>query len=271
MKHSNPCIFCGEKRGLSKEHFWPLWLASFLPSQQENGNISEFYSSEFKQPARLQRRSERQGAVNTKKVRVVCAPCNNEWMSDLENKTKPIILGLLSRSCTKLDNDAAAHVALWVAVKSIVSEHMNKSTALTTVRDRELLYKDREIPNYFRIFIGYHSSSTHAALQRHSTTVSRTFAGPSPSLGPGINRNIQTTTFLVGSLCIYVPAARVNDFDISILDPPHNMAMLWPRPSTEIDLSAFPTLDLLNITRVSKTLDRLIANPRVVYGGPNPP
>ena len=37
----------------------------------------------------------RQGGAITKKLRVVCETCNNEWMSEIEDRVKPILAPLI--------------------------------------------------------------------------------------------------------------------------------------------------------------------------------
>lgn len=270
MKQPKTCIFCNKRGGISKEHFWPEWLAPYLPRVEPNLYVTEFHSAEGKQRRQLKQRSERQGPVNSKTIRVVCATCNNGWMSILESEAKPIILGLLDRSNTALSNESLKTLAIWVAVKSIIGEHAAKGTALTTQADRYALFRDRVIPNYFRIFIAYHSLQTQAAYYRHSTTVSTTMHGPNPSLPNGISRNIQSTTFLVGSVCIFVAAVRAVGFISTVLDPRPTMHKLWPDPVSNFDLTTLQPLDTDEIAVVEGTLDRLVSHSNVRYGGPLP-
>lgn len=270
MKHPKTCIFCGNRGSISKEHFWPEWLAPHLAPAHPNSHVTEFRSAEGKQPPRLERRSERPGAVNTKKIRVVCATCNTGWMSALESKVKPVFLALLEGSNTTLSSQGAANVALWVTVKSIVGEHATESTALTTPADRLAVLKSQLIPDYFRIFVALHSLETQTAYYRQSTTVSKTMRGPDPPLPSKIFRNIQATTFLVGPVCIYVTAARVAGFSGAVLDPVPKMHRLWPDSLPNIELAALRPLAASDVSAICRSLDRLVADPRVKYGGPLP-
>lgn len=268
MNQSRSCIFCGALTGLSKEHFWPEWLAPHLPPAVPNSHISELHSAEGKQRRSLERRSERPGGVHTKKIRAVCSTCNNGWMSALESKAKPVILSLINRSGVVVTESAAKDLALWITVKAIVGEHATSKAALTTEADRALVFKLQQVPSYFRIFVAYHDLDAKVAYFRHSTTVSRSPRGPTPPLPVGISRNIQTVTFLVGSLCIYVTAARVSDFDQSELDPTVPMHRLWPRPvAGTIDSGEVKSLTREQVAVLGGALDRLIAHPRVVYAG----
>jgi len=270
MKKQRTCIFCSKKGGISKEHFWPEWLGQYLPKSSEDRNISELHAAEGKAPKRLQNRTERQGNVITKKIRVVCRECNNGWMSVLEEKVKPIIASLLGGHSCKLNKEQINDLSLWAAVKAIVGEHAEGRMALTPSADRYLLYKDHTIPEYFRIFAGVHSSETKTAYIRHSTTISLTMDGPDPPLPPDIRRNIQTVDFLVGPLLLHVVAVRVAGLNIDELFSSSVLARLWPPSLEEIDLFSLKRIDDVGLGIIASQLDKLISSPMVRYGGPLP-
>lgn len=271
MKSPKTCIFCACRGKISKEHFWPEWLALHIPVAEPYAHINEFHTAEGKMPAKLERRSERQGGVNTKKIRAVCVNCNNRWMSSLESKVKPTLLDLFGSHDGELTPEAAQTLALWIAVKSIVAEHAAPGTTLTPASDRNAVFRTHAIPNYFQIYIGYHTLQTQAAYHRQSTTVSLSLRGPDPPLTLECTRNIQATLFLVGPLCIYLAAARVAGFDFTTLAPPYPMLMLFPQVPLETRLRSFPPLGTIEMFMVGKSLDRLIAHPNTKYGGPLPP
>jgi hypothetical protein len=214
---------------------------------------------------------ERQGSVTTKKIRVVCKNCNNGWMSRLEESAKMIMRPVLEGHSYTLAKTEIQTLACWVAVKTIVGEHAEGQMALTPAADRFLLHESHRIPEYFRIFVGTHISDTKAAYVRHSTTVSRTMDGPNPPLPPGVRRNIQTVTFLVGPLLFHTIAARVADFSIDEVFVLRSLAKLWPVPSEDVDLSLLPVIDDHGLSGIAGQLDMLIASPRVLYGGPLQP
>ncbi|HEX8155861.1 MAG TPA: hypothetical protein VF526_00635, partial [Solirubrobacteraceae bacterium] len=79
-----PCIFCGSVGKLSKEHVVPRWVGSAFPSSEreilhrfawvsgEPESHSPISGVDFDAPP------------FTWQARVVCAECNNGWMSSLE-------------------------------------------------------------------------------------------------------------------------------------------------------------------------------------------
>src|SRR5208337_1074826 len=85
------CMFC-DSRASTREDAWPLWLVRMFPGSVEVSVEAEREGNVLK-PWRQ--------CGHFAKVKFACGPCNNGWMSDLENEAKPIILSLLS-------NDVAA-------------------------------------------------------------------------------------------------------------------------------------------------------------------
>lgn len=84
------CGFCGAV-GVSKEHLWAGWLAATVLESRAPTRDKTF-----------QTQIERGGAIKTfpnrdleLTVKMPCEPCNNGWMSDLENDVavKPTAFG----------------------------------------------------------------------------------------------------------------------------------------------------------------------------------
>jgi len=258
MKRPKTCLFCGTRANISKEHIWPEWLAPQLEPAEADSHITEFHSGEGKQPPQLVRRTEKQGPVHTKKVRAVCAPCNNGWMSVLESEVKPILVALIEQPKPTLTSAAATSLSRWVAVKAIVAEHAVEGTALTPYEDRSALRTLRAVPPYFRIFVAKHSLATQTAYYRQATTVSTSMRGPDPPLPPHIRRNIQAIALVVGSVCFYISAARVSGLAVEVLDPVHKMHRIWPDPTSTEDLTSLGVLRQPEIYAISRSLDRLV-------------
>lgn len=270
MKAQRTCIFCGNKGGISKEHFWPDWLGQYFTKTASDGNISELHIAEGLLPKVLQFRRQRQGSVLTKKIRVVCKSCNNGWMSALEKKVKPILVAGIRGHSLELSQAQLAELAHWACVKAIVGEHAEGEMALTPSEDRFLFFRQSKIPDYFRIYIGRHSALTQLAYLRHSTTVSRTMAGPNPPLPSGISRNIQSITFLVGPVFFHVLSSRVNDFDLDGVIKYSQVERLWPHPTAPINIGSLAVVHSKNLLSLTNSLDQLLALPGVKYGGPLP-
>lgn len=265
MASQQTCIFCDLPGKLSKEHFWPEWLAPHIRELRPNGYISEWHESTGKGPTKLVKRSEKQGSVINKRFRVVCIKCNNGWMSKLEESVKPILLSMLCGSAPNLTGEELHRLAVWISLKSMVSEHNGNGSLLTPPEDRHLLYSKAIIPPYYRIFLGFQSSETKAAFRRHSTAISRFLSPPTPPLPPGITRNLQTVSFITGRLFIHLIAARVTGFDVDEVFKIPSMARIWPSGTPSPSLESLHPIDDVEIMRIAGQIDILTQLPSVVH------
>jgi len=96
------CVFCQQDKTLTLEHVLPNWLSNLYPkntivSNQFTGGTNKLWLSKIFQH----------------KAKIVCASCNNEWMSDLEAKTQPIIRKMVSLNKILLDKKSQDTLAFW--------------------------------------------------------------------------------------------------------------------------------------------------------------
>src|SRR5512140_689004 len=89
------CIFCGD-RASTKEDAWPLWLVRKYPDPV---GVEVEAHRRSDPPKQWRQRG------HFAKVRFVCQPCNNGWMSLLEEQAKPIIERLMANSEERLDGE----------------------------------------------------------------------------------------------------------------------------------------------------------------------
>lgn len=117
------CLFC-PRTADSKEHVWSDWILEDLkpaePIRVKIGKHTEVYKDD---PAVL--------------VNCVCQPCNNGWMSDLENESKPFIYPMLHGSGITLSPAAQKLLTRWAVLKTMVIDSINrKRTPFYTSEER---------------------------------------------------------------------------------------------------------------------------------------
>lgn len=109
------CLFCARGAN-SREDAWPRWI-----------------TDQFKCDRPIQLDAERQG-IPLKPwhvyqpelvVRAVCEHCNNGWMSQLENRAKPILQPLLEGRRCGLDIADQTTIALWTLKTAMVLEGLD--------------------------------------------------------------------------------------------------------------------------------------------------
>lgn len=249
---------------MSKEHLWSSWLKDHISSEIHTSYFDHLYTSTGKSIPQKSRSSKRQGDLITKKVRVVCKKCNNGWMSKLEERVKPILIPLLTADSSSVQKEDLSTLIEWIVMKILVSEHDEGGTQVTPVNERHEFYKNRTIPNFFRLYISTHNSDINADFSRDSTLMSQTKRIPKPPLNK-LQRNIQVTSFTCGKLFILAFVPRLDDFD-SIIEFKHSpMVEIWPNIQGEI---SWPTKELLSQAEMSmfkNFLQQIVQNKNTIY------
>jgi hypothetical protein len=88
------CIFCGG-RPLTREHIWPDWFRAHLPRTLPFYHSGRIVLNEDNTKTHSSKKTS--GDPKSRKLRIVCNKCNNEWMSGVQNAAKPILIPLLRR------------------------------------------------------------------------------------------------------------------------------------------------------------------------------
>jgi hypothetical protein len=158
-KPPRQCVFCGG-RPLTLEHVMPQWLTAFM-------GISS--SITLTSDGRLVRRSPKLDI----KVRAVCRPCNNGWLSALEDEFRarcgPAILGMR----TALDQQAQTVAATWAVKTALLLElalrYSDKKKAYAPPSHFHYLFRNRTAPpnGDARVWVGfYDAQQTHIGWHR---------------------------------------------------------------------------------------------------------
>jgi hypothetical protein len=143
---SETCIYCGKEAG-SEEHVFPQWLR-----ERFKGAGTLEHKVNINEPVRLMRRIQDVRIT----VRSVCKKCNNGWMSNLQNKAKPIIEGLLDETNTTLSLEDARTLTSWAVMTVMCMETRNERPFwLYRELDRTLFYASKEIPKNTEVWIAY--------------------------------------------------------------------------------------------------------------------
>lgn len=257
------CIFCGEEGKLSKEHLWPDWLGKMY---LRTGDEKHTFGSQSSADKTLVRDGvyERPGHLFSLKIKVVCQTCNNGWMSQVENDTKPILLNLINGQKFKITKAEIEALAFWVALKVVTAEFAEKKESLyvTPFEERQEMMNKRKIPSFFNIFVSGHSIGHNSAWLRNSWTMAFSPKGPTPAM-EGRHRNAQSIAFVVGPIFFYVlnvrllgfiPEQHFNFGNLKKIWPSKMTFLRWPqKPLTklETDVLAYMALDLIESDTVN--------------------
>ncbi|MBB5157426.1 hypothetical protein [Saccharopolyspora phatthalungensis] len=138
-------MFCDAPGRLTQEHIFGDWLRKL--------GYNGVGLREIGDPPIVQR-----GGVFSKKLQIVCASCNNGWMSRLEQDAKPLLIHLFrshGRSIP-LEEDAQLTLARWAFKTAVVCAYADKNQQVEPFpkEHRREFYENDQPPNQAWIRIG---------------------------------------------------------------------------------------------------------------------
>lgn len=233
------CIFCGGTP-ISKEHVWPLWMRSYLPKGQFYQVIR---SSDLVTPGYQWRPGplNRKGDGRSQKLRVVCTPCNNNWMSELQKRTKPILLPLIVQETNEIDTHNQELLAAWTAMFTMVYEtcYPEKERIPTTGDQRNALKSEQRPPKFWAFWCAGHDAA--------SAPVNHTGFGGARRLSVSNTVEISKgalTTCGIGGICLAIlstnTASAFEEFSqlIPVLVERAGFVRFWPSPGSSLNIRA---------------------------------
>lgn len=248
------CIFCGLRKPGSREHVIPRWVRDCF-------NIQSEVTIEV---AAVQVR--RWPNLYVKLDRMVCADCNNGWMSDLEQKVRPFLGPMLvNQHSVDLDTDQQRDLARWAIVKtsllelSIRQQHPGRRTKLGyTPSGPELawLHANPDPPPRSRVWLGAFDAQGEITV----STMSMQFSTPGASGETGPLPS-HVTTMTVGYVLLqaftidYVLADAHAVPQFQSAPPPHLAAALpriWPAGQPVVHWPPNPYVDQASLDRVRR-------------------
>lgn len=237
-----------------------------LPSSPEHGEFSI-----NRHPVRgnnVTRDASRPADILTKKIRAVCAPCNNGWMNRLEGKAKVPLTQMVQGFRTPLSIHEQLSVAQWIALKVMVAEH-SVDYPVTPFSARKAFMDSGQIPSCYRIYVGQ-PATAKIGLIRNTITVSLP-GEPAPILDK-VSGNLQQTCFGLGYVFAVVNASFADGFNLEdSVDLGDFYSMrLWPLLYPFLSWPRTPLLSTSDIGFIAGGIARLKESGHVAWGGDLP-
>jgi len=179
-------------------------------------------------PSERYRVKVRQGHASTTKVRVVCRPCNNGWMSRLESDAKPALTSLLDGTPITLNLSQQAIVTHWVVMKLMVSEWINRKIMFSG--GERFAFKDRrELPHPLGITLLMHDDEEWKC-NYYAVSLTVSFDRTATA------QNTKVFSFGVGRAFFNILYSRVRGMSVdNNIGPPHfdlhpsqGRVLVWP-------------------------------------------
>jgi hypothetical protein len=215
----------------------------------------------------------RQGTANTKTLKTVCKNCNTGWMSGLESDVQPFLTPLIVGDRILLDLRACQTIAEWVTMKVLVAEHNSfKNHPADPIFDqtiRSSFMQSRVVPGGFRIWIAVQNSAKWVTgFYRFATGLGFTTAWPPPPSPPDRPKTVQSVTWGIGKLLIYVQAFTDPDlYNRLSLNPKGPFSRLWPFAS-DIAWPLRYYLPTDSIDRLARALDEFVMSDAITRTAP---
>jgi hypothetical protein len=114
------CLACGETSSpASREHVFARWLLKELELLDDPIALYRAFADGSSKQERVPIK------LDAFKLKRVCAPCNNGWMSQLETIAKPVLLGLIKgdKTLNSLDEEERRILAKWAGKTAIIESY----------------------------------------------------------------------------------------------------------------------------------------------------
>lgn len=198
--------------------------------------------------ATIKKERQRQGAIFTQQLRIVCgegsrhavAKCNNTWMGVIENNARPHLTNLIEGRECALKWPAQLAVASWIAVKAIVAEYTFLPNVSISEKERRFVWKNKRPPGHWNIWIGKYLGSAwkpanfmHRSFRADWVPPEMEAATPRSVISEagGVTMNTQSTSIAIGELFIQVHSSALPTFQTSFGGIfTEKLQQLWPPP-----------------------------------------
>jgi hypothetical protein len=244
------CIYCGGSP-TTREHIWADWLREYIPKTQLSHTAAEsIINPDFTVEETRKRWG---GDPRSRRLRIVCGPCNHHWMSDLQTAVKPTLIPLIEGKGAFLSKEAQQTLAAWSAMTMICAEYFYPHRATTAVTARRWLFKHKLAPREFRIWVGNYERKSWIGHWVHNSmriTENERIEGWAIHSDGTPRANTQTVTLVVGRLFIHAfncpfpeileSKKLVKPIEDSLVQiwPPRHSFLTWPPTTTLGDAQA---------------------------------
>lgn len=245
-------MFCG-KFGKSGEHVFAKWLRELFPRDQNTTHtFGVINPSSILRVANV-RNYRKPGHTGSRKIKDVCAECNNVWLSQIEESTKGILTPLIKGDHINLTPDLQATLATWAAKTAMTAERLRPRENGVRQSERTFLMHNLRPPAAWAVWIISYNGSRWANLAIAQKRGDLQFT---PIRRPGIKANyIQATTWAMGRVGFLVLASDVKDIPEAFARfDGRGFFRIWPAvPRTLM----FPAIDALDDAAMNDVADIL--------------
>lgn len=152
----------------------------------------------------------RKGDMRAQKLKVACVSCNTGWMSQLQQRTKPILLPLLLGQRVIVSRKQQSVLAAWVTMYAMVCEFAFPETVAIPQSERDVFMKGHCALRPWRIWAAPYGENTFVG--RHfgvRLSDGRRQTAATNYLNAGMNLQLTMTGF--GRVCFAALSTTAQD------------------------------------------------------------
>jgi hypothetical protein len=232
---------------MTKQHVWPDWLKSVIPRVgNKHSRLTTRVTFDQQKVTIVPKLHEHNGAIGSHKLRIVCASCNNGWMSQIEQQSKSLLTDLIKGIDIVLDKENQQLLCDWIMMTTMVAEFTDHYTISIPYEHRNSI-KNELFPPGWKIWIGRyegikstpyykHHGARLVSINRDTNLINQT--------GLYSKFNTQFSTFIVGQLFIHVASTMIVEQQFETNEQMnHFLKQLYPIVQTEIKLDTLQTIN----------------------------
>jgi hypothetical protein len=250
------CIFCGVAAKMSAEHVWGDWTKDYVARTSNKHNHANVFVPRPGKPEPTAVRI-RAGDPLDSKVYVVCLPCNNGWLSAIQNQSKDLLIPLFDGRTCDLSPEDQSILATWMAMATMTGEYLSSDRSRIAVPQshRTWLMDYKRPPAGWVIWAGhYERLNWPAQWVKAGFPIVDADELPEEMSDDEKRPTMQTTAFTVGKLFVFamssefaeIPAgwdwrtAPLARTKLVKIWPTTGQAVGWPPPTmSDADADAF--------------------------------
>ena len=192
------CAFCSRDAKLSGEHIWADWICELFPDQRVIFRKWVVGDTSIR---------EWEAQSMDLKTKVVCKPCNEGWMSDLESKhAEPTTKSMILRdAAVALSTEHLTSIAISAFKTAVIGDHMQRNKLpFFSAQDRHTFASTLRTPFGFHVWIGCIS-----AIDRNHGVFRRRYWNTPPERADGFK--LYMSTWGIGRFITQTIAVRPNN------------------------------------------------------------
>jgi len=214
------CVFCGQK-GVTKEHVWPLWLRAIF---------ADSGSTHIIQSERASGNRNYHGNLLGATVRIVCASCNNGWLSRLEQKSMKLLSNMIRGGYRQLEAADQELLSFWCVKTGLILDRVSSPPTIPP-RHGLLIFSKRRPVDHCHIWLTS-CKETKPVMSHFLQPMSSEIQG---KIFPAYLQTFRIESFTAQILwsesrqAVDSVAGRPDSLDHTHIWPPCNGVVEWPR------------------------------------------